>query len=211
MYGMDISNHSTQKSHWDAVFDTKKFDEVSWYQADPHISLELITQYSSPLDAVVDIGAGASVLVDKLLDSGFVDVTLVDISSVALTAVADRLGDKGKVATLVTSDVTEWQPQRTFKVWHDRAVFHFLHDAFRAKYVQLASEAIAPGGYLILGTFAPDGPEQCSGLPVNRYDSQMIAEVFSKKFVRVESAQEQHRTPFGTTQSFTWTVLQRAR
>lgn len=206
---MSPQEHANPQAHWDTVFETKKVDEVSWYQTDPEMSVQLITEYSSPDKTVIDIGAGASVLVDRLLAIGYHDVTVLDISSVALTAVADRLGEQKNNVSFITSDITAWQPQHTYNLWHDRAVFHFLHDSLRAKYVELAANTITPGGHLIVGTFALDGPEQCSGLPVNRYNSEMIAEIFSDKFALIKSAQEQHHTPFGTTQSFTWTVLQR--
>lgn len=197
--------------HWDDVYSSKRTDEVTWFQSEPDESLRRITATASPRSSVVDVGAGASVLVDRLLDLGFHDLTVVDISSNALDAVADRLGDRVVDVTFICSNVLEWHPERTFDVWHDRAVFHFLtRPEDRDRYVALATSSIEDGGHLVLSTFAPDGPTHCSGLEVARYDATGLSEVFGPTYTLVSSDREEHRTPRGAIQPFTWVVLRRA-
>ena len=197
-----------RETHWNTVFATKSFDEVSWFQTNPQISRSLITEFSSPTHSIVDIGAGTSFLVDALLKNGYADVTVLDISHVALDIIKNRIATHSTTSVdFVATNIVNWQPRRTYDLWHDRAVFHFLHDQDRKKYIEIASHAVPLGGVVVLGTFGLDGPEQCSSLPVHRYDSEMIAELFGEGFVLEKSLDEIHQTPFGTTQNFTWTVL----
>lgn len=202
---------STKSStpHWNDVFATKDLAQVSWFQSRPHMSLDLIGEFVPPTASIVDVGTGASFLGDHLIDSGHSDITLLDISSVALDVVKARLGDRGTSVHFEALNITDWIPTRRFDAWHDRAVFHFLPPGDRDRYVRIASTAVEKGGVLILGTFAPDGPEQCSGLEVHRYDSEMIARIFFESFVLVKSLDERHTTPFDTVQHFTWSVLRR--
>jgi trans-aconitate methyltransferase len=190
--------------HWDAVYGTKGADEVSWFQRRPEVSLRLLG--ALPVGSVVDVGAGASVLADHLVAAGW-DVTLLDVSGAALAVVRSRLGD---AVRYVMSDLLDWQPERVFDAWHDRAVFHFLTDvADRVRYIERATQAVRPGGALVLGVFATDGPEQCSGLPTTRWSATQVAEAFGSGWVLEHAEREEHTTPGGGVQPFTWVVLRR--
>ncbi|MFI5101221.1 MAG: class I SAM-dependent methyltransferase, partial [Actinomycetes bacterium] len=149
-------------------------------------------------------------LVDALVAASYPDITVLDVSEQALAVVRDRLGDRSSRVTLVHSDLLGWEPGRTFDVWHDRALFHFLVDpGLRARYVRVVGQAVAPGGSVVVATFAPDGPTHCSGLPVCRYDGAALADEFGAAFVLVHAEREEHRAPAGVIQPFTWVVLTR--
>ena len=198
-------------THWDEVYASKRENAVSWYQPVPTTSLRLLGRWAPPHASVIDVGSGQSRLVDSLLDSGWHDITLVDVSSEALGAVRGRLGARASDVEMVSTDICTWTPRRTFDAWHDRAVFHFLvRPEDRDRYVATAAKAIAPSGVLVLGTFASDGPRQCSGLPVARYEAPDIAAVFGPGFALVHHERDSHVTPSGSTQQFVWTVLRRA-
>ena len=184
---------------------------MSWYQRDPATSLRLIeAAVARPSAAVVDVGSGSSELVDHLLARAFTDITLVDISGRALQQVRERLGDHARHVSFLERDVLTWLPDRQYDLWHDRAVFHFLTErADRDRYIDLAAHAIRSGGALVLATFAPDGPTSCSGLPVCRYSGTDLTDAFAGSFTAAGSEQEDHLTPSGTRQSFTWVVLER--
>jgi SAM-dependent methyltransferase len=197
--------------HWDRVYTTRNPSEVSWYEREPAMSLRLIESIAAgrPL-SVLDVGGGASMLVDRLAARSFTDVTVLDVSSRVLEAVRDRLGGKRPGISLVAGDVLTWNTRRTYDVWHDRAVFHFLTDpSDRVRYVDVAERATAGDGHLILGTFAEDGPERCSDLPVSRYSAPGLLELFSRSFTLVAREREEHVTPSGAVQPFTWVVLRR--
>lgn len=197
-------------AHWDNVYASKREAAVSWYQRVPTTSLRLLGCWAPPPASVVDVGSGQSRLVDALLDGGWHDITLVDVSSEALSAVRERLGARASGVAMLSTDVCSWTPRRTFDAWHDRAVFHFLvTPGDRDRYVATATTAIAPSGLLILGTFASDGPSQCSGLPVERYEASDIAAVFGPGFALLHHERETHFTPSGSKQTFVWTVLRR--
>jgi len=196
--------------HWDSVFETKAIDEASWFQAVPTTSLRLLERWASPAGSVIDVGAGASTLVDSLLDAGWADVTILDVSEAALTKVPDRRGRGAEAVTFVTADVRSWHPNRTYDAWHDRAVFHFLVEPTdRDRYVGMATQAVPPGGVLVLATFAADGPTECSGLPTSRYDTDELVRALGPAFVLEHAEREEHTTPFGTSQPFSWVVLRR--
>jgi SAM-dependent methyltransferase len=197
-------------THWDSVFKTKESDEVSWFQAEPVTSERLLLQWAPPLCSVIDIGAGTSTLVSELLDAGYEDVTLLDVSEAALAKVRTRLGSRAESVDFVSADVRSWWPGRTYDAWHDRAVFHFLVEpADRDHYVAIASQAVAPDGVVVLGTFALDGPTQCSGLPTSRYDTELLVRTFGPAFALEHAEREEHATPSGTIQPFSWVVLRR--
>ena len=200
--------------HWDTVYGTKADDEVSWFQRQPTTSQRLLTSVLAASSAVIDVGAGASTLVDTLLDAGWPDVTVLDVSPKALALVRDRVRDRVRErqepASFIVADVLSWHPERTYDAWHDRAVFHFLvRPDQREQYVATASRAVRSGGVLVLGTFAADGPTQCSGLPTLRYDADALAAVFAPDFSLEHSEREEHVTPGGAVQPFTWAVLRR--
>jgi SAM-dependent methyltransferase len=196
----------TQRAqHWDAAYEVRGVTEVSWFQPVATVSIELIERLETPTDAsVIDIGGGASLLVDALLERGFSDLSVLDVSKSALDAVRERLGPTKPVA-LLHQDLLGWKPERRFDLWHDRAVFHFLVDrSDRATYLQTLRSALRPGGAVVMATFASDGPEYCSGLPVARYSSVDLAEILGPDFAVVEQLREEHVTPAGATQPFTW-------
>jgi SAM-dependent methyltransferase len=199
-------------AHWDTVYATKRADEVSWFQAEPTTSLRLLADWAPPPCSVVDVGAGASRLIEYLLAAGWLDVTLLDVSTNALSTVRERLGRRAETVWFDVADVRHWAPGRTFDGWHDRAVFHFLvEQADRDRYCAVATDAVAPGGVVVLGTFASDGPAQCSGLPIARYEAQDLADVFGSSFTLVHAEHEEHETPSGSTQRFCWSVLRHNR
>ena len=194
--------------HWDSVFATRASDEVSWFQAMPTTSLRLLERWASPAGSVIDIGAGASTLVDVLLDAGWQDVTVLDVSAAALTKVRNRLGEGAEAVTFIAADVRSWQPNRTYDAWHDRAAFHFLvEQADRDRYVAMAAQAVTPGGVVVLAAFADDGPTECSGLPTSRYGTDELVCAFGPAFALEHAEREEHTTPFGTIQPFSWVVL----
>ncbi len=198
--------------HWDAVYGTKGELQTSWFR--PHLdeSLRLIDALQLPRSAaLLDVGGGRSSLVDDLLKRGFGDVDVLDLSAVALAEARQRLGARGEQVRWLAGDVTEIAlPVARYALWHDRAVFHFLTDAeAQARYLAAAARAVRPGGHLVLGTFAEDGPERCSGLPVARYGADALAARFAPLFERVADSRELHRTPAGTEQAFTYVVLRR--
>lgn len=200
------------RAHWEHLYATRSPEAVSWYQAEPARSLELIeASGAGPQSALVDVGAGASRLVDYLLARGWRDVTVMDLSLTALEAAQCRLGERAAAVTWTVADVREYRPERPFDVWHDRAVFHFLTDpADREAYRRSLAAALRPGGHVIMATFGPDGPERCSGLPVVRYDAEALTATLGTGFRLLEERQEQHRTPAGATQAFRYFLLRRA-
>jgi len=197
--------------HWNTVYLTKSADTLSWYQAEPHLSLELIAGAQlNPDDAIIDVGAGASVLADALLRRGARDLTLLDLSEQALAVTRSRLGSAPQVRYLSADLLNADLPQSHYALWHDRAVFHFLTDeADRARYVHQASRAVRPGGTLVLGTFAPDGPKRCSGLEARQYGPEQLGGIFAPAFHLTAARHEQHLTPGGQVQTFTFAVLNR--
>jgi trans-aconitate methyltransferase len=196
---------------WECTYATRSDTELSWYEREPATSLRLIGSVASgPLAAVVDIGSGTSTLVDRLLDLGFQDLTVLDIAADALEQVRTRLGDRAGRVTFVHHDVLTWEPDRHYDVLHDRAVFHFVTGVEeRAHYVALVGRALRSGGALVIATFASDGPTHCSGLPVARYSPEDLAHTFSHRFSLVAHEREDHITPTGVVQPFTWAVLRR--
>jgi cysteine desulfurase len=192
------------RDYWQGVYEQKGEEEVSWFQALPQTSLDLIARTGVAQDArIVDLGGGASRLVDALLASGFSRVTVVDIAAAALERARRRLGARASAVTWVASDVAAWTPGSTFDLWHDRAVFHFMvRDEDRNAYLATLRRALRSGGHAIIGTFASDGPERCSGLPVRRYEPEMVAAELGTGFRLVESVREEHVTPGGKVQRF---------
>ncbi|RMH39470.1 MAG: class I SAM-dependent methyltransferase [Alphaproteobacteria bacterium] len=199
-----------RKGHWEEVHASKAPDEVSWYQAEPEPSLSLILASGAALErGVIDVGAGASRLPEALVAAGVRDVTALDIAGSALDRLRARLGPDAPVK-FVVADVLNWRPARRFGVWHDRAVFHFLTRADeRARYARTLRAATTEGSRVIIGTFAPDGPDRCSGLPVMRHDAQSIAKALGPGFRLVDSLRHEHLTPSGVLQPFTFAVFTR--
>ena len=190
------------KKHWETVYRTKQSNEVSWAQDVPQTSLDFIHAFNvSKTAKIIDIGGGDSKLVDFLLDEGYENITVLDISEAALNRAKARLGNKSKNVTWVVSDVTEFNPETTFDVWHDRATFHFLTTKEQiTKYLSIARNAV--NGYLAIGTFSKNGPKKCSGLEIKQYSEVQLQKQLSKGFKKIRCINEDHITPFKTIQSF---------
>ena len=198
--------------HWNRVYETKASSAVSWYQATPVRSLALLDAVGAgPDTAIIDVGGGDATLVDELLGRGCRNVTVLDISGAALDRAAARLGKESAAVTWIAADITTAElPAAAYDVWHDRAAFHFLTEARdRARYRAAVARSLRPGGHLLLGTFATDGPPRCSGLDVVRYDPEGLHREFGADYALVSGGAEDHRTPAGATQRFAWAVLRR--
>src|SRR5258707_8637445 len=201
-----------RQRHWENVYTTKDEKEVSWFEESPAISLALIRSTGLNTDSsIIDIGAGASGLVDALIDEGFEAVTVLDLSEKAITIAKARLVALDTRVKWVVADVTKWEPSETYDVWHDRAALHFLTEPKdRVAYAERVHSAVRLGGHVIIGTFAPDGPERCSGLQVVRHDAASLSEMLGSEFDLIESRPYSHRTPTGATQRFQFSRLRRA-
>ena len=197
-------------AHWQAVYTTKDEDEVSWFEENPDHSLELISKAKAGLNtSVVDVGGGASRLVDALVAGGQSHITVVDLSAAALATAKGRLPSANNV-TWVVSDITRWKPDGAFDIWHDRAAFHFLTDSTdQGSYVEVMAKALKPSGIAIIGTFAPTGPERCSGLPVARHDAASLTEILGSRFRLLYSEPHQHVTPWNTVQDFQFSIFEK--
>ncbi|PDS78063.1 class I SAM-dependent methyltransferase [Rhizobium sp. L43] len=200
-----------KREHWEDVYRTKAADSVSWYQPTPGLSLRALDELQLPATtSLIDVGGGASSLVDRLVERGWSDLTVLDIAAPALEVAKARLREDAIRVAWVVEDVTVWRPDRHYDVWHDRAVFHFLTEPEqRLAYRRALEIGTAPGGFVIIATFAPDGPERCSGLPVQRYDAAALAADFSPAFTLEHDWREEHATPGGGRQSFQWCVFRR--
>ena len=202
-----------RQAHWDHVYEDKAPTAVSWYQPTPKPSLLALTRVGAmSTSSFIDVGGGASNLVDALLAQGWQDVTVLDIAAPALDAAKSRLGPLAGKVDWVAADITEWEPHRKFDVWHDRAVFHFLTEQQqREAYLRALSQGTAKDSHVIIATFALDGPDKCSGLPVQRYDAAGLVQQLGDSFQLVKDWREEHVTPWGATQSFTWCAFRRVR
>jgi SAM-dependent methyltransferase len=208
----DSAGRGSRADHWDGVYTTRPTNEVSWYEREPATSLKLIAALGLDSSAaIVDIGAGASNLADRLLAAGYTDLTLLDISARALDEVGARLAERTAAVTLVVGDVLGWQPDRSFDLWHDRAGYHFLVDAAdQLRYVERAARTVRRGGALVIAGFAEDGPAHCSGLPVSRHSAAGLSAAFAPAFTPIAHERELHVTPAGVVQPFTWVTLRRS-
>lgn len=206
---MPIPEALDPSQHWDSAYspgDTTK----SWYQSHAKVSCDLIQRNSSPADSIIDVGGGASTLVDDLLNAGYADLTVLDTSRVGLDIAKQRLGRQGADVDWLVADLREWQPQRTFDVWHDRAVLHFFTTTDdRERYVSALVAATHPGSLVVIGVFGPDGPNQCSGLEVSNFAADDVADLLGARFQILSSQVHDHSTPSGTSQQFLWVTAQR--
>lgn len=199
------------REHWEAIYRTRTEDELSWHQREPRLSLRLIRSVADPQDRIIDIGGGTSPLALRLFQGGFGQVTCLDIADSAIRR-APRSGANSAGVRHVRGDITKVRRLGRFELWHDRAVFHFLTDpAERSAYVSLARRTVPVGGHLIIATFALDGPPSCSGLGVARYDGRALGMEFSEGFQPFQVLREDHRTPWGAHQPFTYVVFRRVR
>jgi SAM-dependent methyltransferase len=203
----------TTKKHWDSVYESKPAEAVSWYA--PHLreSLRYITQAAASKDvAIIDVGGGESTLIDDLVNDGYSNISILDISATALEVTKRRLGATSARVTWIAADILEVElPVGAYDIWHDRAVFHFLiNDDQRRRYVAQVLKALKPGGFAIVGTFGPEGPEKCSGLQVSRYAPSELHGTFGAPFELLDSSVEQHTTPWGSPQQFVYCYCRRA-
>lgn len=211
---MTVSSHPSptadRQAHWDGAY-AQGVHTRSWFQPEAPTSLELLDRLAvAPGDRVIDVGGGASPLVDGLLDRGLTDLTVLDVSPTALTTAQQRLGERAAGVTWLAADILTWIPTSTYDVWHDRAVLHFMSTPDqRQAYRECLESATAPGSRLVIGTFALDGPEFCSGLPVTRYGVDGLAEFVGEQWRLVDSIGHTHHTPSGAAQSFTWVAMVR--
>ncbi len=200
-----------RKVHWENIYQTKDFKEVSWYQARPHTSIDFIRQSGLPLNAgIIDVGGGDSLLVDHLLDMGYSNLTVLDISEAALDRARKRLGPKAESVKWIVADVGSFVAEEVYELWHDRAAFHFLTDEQDiAHYVRNAAKAIAPGGIMVLGTFSDQGPTRCSGIEIRQYSGEALAKRFEEDFEKQSCTTLDHSTPSGKIQNFTFCSFRR--
>ncbi|HEA30810.1 MAG TPA: class I SAM-dependent methyltransferase [Leeuwenhoekiella sp.] len=208
---MKSGNEQNRKQHWETVYETKNSEQVSWTQEKPKISLDFLDSFMLDKNAkIIDVGGGDSKLVDYLLEEGYSDITVLDISAKALEKAKSRLGDKSKQVKWIVSDITEFKPTETYDVWHDRATFHFLTTAQeRDKYFQIAKKYVSD--FLIIGTFSKDGPEKCSGLNIKQYSEQELLELFGIDFDKLTCLNDNHITPFSTPQNFVFCSFKKKR
>ncbi|NKI25798.1 class I SAM-dependent methyltransferase [Arenibacter sp. 6A1] len=200
---------TTRKKHWETVYETKNPEQVSWTQEVPETSLHFINSFDLPKTAkIIDVGGGDSKLVDFLLDEGYENITVLDISAKALEKAQIRLGEKSKKIHWVVSDITEYQPDTTFDLWHDRAAFHFLTTPEQVlAYKNIAEKSVS--GYLTIGTFSLNGPTKCSGLEISQYSADSLTEIFKNSFEKQRCLTEEHTTPFNTKQDFLFCSFKR--
>ena len=200
---------AARKIHWDTVYKTKEANQVSWTQDVPITSLEFIHSFNlSKTAKIIDIGGGDSKLVDFLLDEGYENITVLDISNEALIKAKKRLGDKANKVTWVVSDITEFVTNETFDIWHDRATFHFLTTSDQVqRYMNIARKSVT--GFLTIGTFSKNGPEKCSGLPIKQYSEESLTRETQNGFDKLYCLTEDHTTPFNTKQNFLFCSFRR--
>lgn len=203
--------NSTKQAHWEQVYTQKALETCSWYQSTPQLALDLLKTYPiSTNDRIIDVGGGDSLLVDHLLESGFKNVSVLDISANAITRAQQRLGEAANRVKWIVSDILDFVPTQTYDFWYDRAAFHFLiNEAEVLNYIQIVSGAIKPGGYLVLGVFSTQGPKKCSGLEIRQYSAESLVALFATAFQKVECLNIDHYTPTQAVQNFTFCVFRR--
>ena len=206
------SSSQAKRVHWDEVYRLKGEQELSWHEDSPATSLALIREIKAPLARVIDIGGGSSVLAGQLLADGVQLVAVLDISEIALERAKERIGESSSHIRWIVGDVTALKDIGQFDIWHDRAVFHFLTRLEdRKNYIALAKETLTIGGHLVISTFSLDGPEKCSGLPIQRYDAKALGVEFGENFTLLRELNEVHTTPWGNPQKFAYAVFRRVR
>ena len=200
----------SRQNHWEHVYETKGPTQLSWFQAVPSKSMALIRSTEVPTEApIIDVGAGVSSLVDLLINSDYSNITVLDIANAAIAESRARLGDAASRVKWISADILEWAPMGRYYLWHDRAVFHFLVNEASAKnYLNTMRTALVPGGYFVLATFGPEGPDRCSGLDVQRYSIERLTELLEDDFELKAFELEEHTTPTGNVQQFLYSCWQ---
>jgi len=208
---MALIENLERKTHWEQIYQSKKDNEVSWYQDIPKLSLELVQSLRPGRDAdIIDIGGGNSNLTAKLLELGYRNLSVLDISAKALERTQLKLGDRAKLVQWIVSDVLFYEPSKKFDLCHDRAAFHFLTKEDEIKqYAATASKLLKPSGYLIVSAFSITGPKKCSGLDITQYSQESMKDIFDENFEFMKSLEEVHTTPFGTQQNFIYCIFRR--
>ena len=197
-------------SHWDEVYKNKDHTQVSWHQSHSTVSFDWIVEFAQKQDAIVDVGCGVSILTDNLLAEGFTDISLLELSTAALETLKTRLQKSSKKLTFYNNNVLDFEPSQTFKLWHDRAVFHFLTDPKDQQiYLQKLSKYLDKDGLFLLATFSPDGPKECSKLEIVQYDQEKISKLLGDKFKFIKTINEKHPHPNGSIQSFNYFLFQK--
>jgi trans-aconitate methyltransferase len=197
-------NNFNRKNHWENIYQTKELKDVSWFQPTPETSLDFFKQSNVSINAkVIDIGGGDSFLVDHLLDLGYQDISVLDISSAAIDRAKKRLGDKAKNVKWIVADVATFKTTEKYDFWHDRAAFHFLTDEQEiSNYLETAEQSINPTGVLVIGTFSEQGPKKCSGIEIKQYSETTMTDRLNKFFEKIKCITVDHKTPFDTIQNF---------
>jgi ubiquinone/menaquinone biosynthesis C-methylase UbiE len=200
------------KEHWEGLYNSKRFTEVSWYQATPVVSLDFIRDLQIAKDAaIIDVGGGDSYFADHLLSLGYSNITVLDISEAAIDRAKSRMGPNASLVNWVVSDITEFVPDRKFDFWHDRAAFHFLTTEEQVnKYLAVANKALYASGKIVIGTFSETGPKTCSGLPIKQYSESSLYDIIRKWFQKIKCIHADHITPFNTIQNFLFCSFKKA-
>lgn len=200
-----------RKEHWEKIYSTKKLDEVSWYEPTPKVSLDFLKEFNIPKDAkIIDVGGGDSFLVDNLIDLGYTDVSVLDISENAINRAKSRLKEKASLVKWIVADASKFVPAEQYDFWHDRAAFHFLtHENDVKNYVETISKYIKPDGVFVIGTFSDKGPTKCSGIEIKQYTEEALLKILNRHFDKVECKEVEHHTPFNTTQTFIFCSFKR--
>lgn len=193
-----------KKAHWDKIYQTKSLHEVSWFQPKPATSLDFFKEFNIAKDAkIIDIGGGDSLLVDHLLDLGYQNITVLDISATALERAQKRLGSRSSLVKWIEADAASFEPKEQYDFWHDRAAFHFLTSAQEIEhYLQTVQQSIRPNGILVMGTFSEQGPAKCSGIPIKQYSEKSMSDLLTAFFEKIKCITVDHKTPFETIQQF---------
>jgi 2-polyprenyl-3-methyl-5-hydroxy-6-metoxy-1,4-benzoquinol methylase len=194
-----------RKLHWEKVYESRTLESFSWYQPIPEVAIHFLELFQVPRDArIIDVGGGDALFVDYLLDQGFTNITVLDISATAIERARRRLGAKAEQVEWIVSDIVDFKPSQTYDFWHDRAAFHFLTDFNDVKkYVMNAQDAISESGALVVGTFSENGPEKCSGIQIRQYSERGLTQVMESAFEKIECFETVHHTPAAAAQSFT--------
>jgi 2-polyprenyl-3-methyl-5-hydroxy-6-metoxy-1,4-benzoquinol methylase len=206
-----MNMETNKKEHWENVYNTKQLSEVSWYQPTPQISLDFIKEANLQKDAaIIDVGGGDSLLADHLLNLGYTNISVLDISQASLDRAKVRLGEKASRVKWIVSDMVEFDPSMKYDFWHDRAAFHFLTGAEQInRYKKVVENSINKNGHLVIGTFSENGPKKCSGLEIKQYTEESLIKTFETAFTRMKCKKEEHVTPFHTTQNFLFCSFRR--
>lgn len=202
-----------RKKHWENIYQTKELEDVSWFQPTPETSLNFFKQFKVPTSAkVIDIGGGDSFLVDHLLDLGYQDISVLDISSAAIERAKKRLGDKAKQVKWIVADVATFKPTEKYDFWHDRAAFHFLTDEQEiSNYLETAEQNINSTGVMVIGTFSEQGPKKCSGIEIKQYSEATMTDRLKKVFKKIKCITVDHKTPSGNIQNFVFCSFRKSQ